>query len=465
MQWIDYLSRYQDRLIEDVIDLIRIPSVSALPEHAPDVQRAATFVARRLAAAGIANVSVLPTGRHPLVVGEWNGAPGKPTVMLYGHFDVQPADPLGLWTSPPFDPALRDGRIFGRGASDMKGNLIAVIAAVQAMLETTGTLPVNVRFLFDGEEEIGSPSLPAIIAAHQARLACDVVVSGDGVQWSESEPAVVMSIRGSCTMSFDVIGPAMDVHSGIHGGAVQNPLHALAAMVASLHSPDGKVAVEGFYDDVATVSAEERDRIASVPHDDGTYRASVGVDALFGEEGYSTPERIGIRPTLEINGMWGGFQGAGSKTIIPAEAHAKLSCRLVPDQDPERIRDCIQAHLEKHTLPGTRVVIHRRPGVAYPYVIPASHPGIRAARSVLAERYGREPYHWRLGATLPVSGILQQQLGVHTVMFGFSSPDEQFHAPNEFFRLSSFYRAQIATGQLLQQLGAYAPAAFWERPE
>ncbi len=308
-RWEEYLQANEARSVEQLLDLLRIPSISTDPEHTSDVRRAAEWVAERLRTAGMEAVEILPTAGHPAVYGEWRHAPGRPTVLIYGHFDVQPADPLELWSSPPFDQVIRDGRVYARGASDMKGNLLLSILAVEALLRSVGALPLNVKFLFEGEEEIGSVHLSAFVAGHQDRLACDLAISADGWQWSEEQPCLIVSNRGVCGVQIDVRGARSDLHSGMWGGAVQNPIHALAQLLASMRSPEGKILVAGFYDDVRPLSERDRVLLAAVPFDEAEYRATLGVEEFFGELGYSTMERRSVRPTLEVNGIWGGYQG------------------------------------------------------------------------------------------------------------------------------------------------------------
>lgn len=454
--WQQYLDDHRTRFLEDYLDLLRIPSISALPEHAQDVRRAAEWVARRLEAAGLEGVRVMETGGHPVVYGEWLHAPGKPTVLVYGHFDVQPVDPLELWSSPPFDPSIRDGRVYARGASDNKGNFILAVFAVEALLRGEGRLPLNVKFFLEGQEEIGSPQLPAFIAQHKDLLACDLVISTDGANWAEDQPSLSVGSRGLCALQIDVQGASSDLHSGLYGGTIQNPIHALVRLLDSMRSPDGKILVEGFYDRVAPLSSEEREMLARIPFDEEAYARNLGVPATFGEPGYTTLERAWIRPTLEINGIWGGFQGEGTKTVLPNEAHAKISCRLVPDQDPEEIIACIKAHVEQNAPPGVRVTVRPFPGSAHPYVVPPDLPALRVARQVLAEVYGKEPYLIRTGGTVPVLALFLAHLGAHTITVAFGVEDERFHSPDEFFRLENFDRGQRGYVRLLQRLGEEA---------
>lgn len=451
--WKDYLDRHRERFLHEMLDFLRIPSISSLPEHAPDVQRAAEWVAARMTAAGIESVQILPTRGHPVVYGDWLHAPGKPTVLIYGHFDTQPVDPLDLWTRPPFEPEVVDGRVYARGASDDKGNMLIPILAVEALLQTDGRLPVNLKFFFEGQEEIGSPQIPEFLEQTRALFACDFVLSADGGQHSEEQPHLPVGSRGLCALQIDVQGAATDLHSGLHGGAVQNPIHALVRLLDSMRSPDGRILVDGFYHSVVPLTPEERQQIAAIPFDEDRYRSGLGIDDLFGEPGYTTPERHSVRPTLEINGIWGGFQGQGVKTVLPNQAHAKITCRLVADQHPSAIAALITAHVQQHAPPGVKVSVQQLDGRALPYRMPADHPGNKAAHAVLTELYGREPYYVRSGGTIPVSELFLRMLGAYTVGFAFALGDERFHAPDEFFRLSSWDRGQGAYCRLLHHLG------------
>lgn len=455
MTWETYLVEHQSQHQDELLQLLSIPSISSLPAHAADVQRAAQWVADRLTSAGLEHVQIVATGGHPVVYGDWLHAPGKPTVLIYGHFDTQPVDPLELWTHPPFTPTIIEDRVYARGASDDKGNMFTPILGVEALLKTEGSLPVNVKFFLEGQEEIGSPQLPAFIAQHRDLLACDLVLSADGGQYSEDQPSLMLSAKGLAAVQIDVRGPKGDLHSGMYGGAVPNPIHALVAILASLRSPEGKILVEGFYDAVLPLSEADRAAIAAVPFDAHEYQEKVGVTALLAEPGYTSQEHLAARPTLEINGIWGGFQGEGVKTVLPAEAHAKITCRLVVDQNPATIVELIARHVERHTPPGVRVTVRPLPGTARPYLIPADHWGNRAAAEVLEELYGRAPYHERTGGSIPVCELFLTHLGAYTVGFAFGLDDEQIHAPNEFYRLSSFQRGPVAYGKLLHRLAQH----------
>ena len=451
--WENYLVQQKDRLLKELMDFLRIPSISALPEHMPDVGRAAQWLQARMKAAGIESVRTLSTGAHPAVYGEWLQVPGKPTLLIYGHFDTQPVDPLDLWDHPPFEPAVKNGRIYARGATDDKGNLIIPVMVVEAMLKTGGRLPVNLKFLFEGQEEIGSPQLPGFIAEHKDLLSCDMVLSADGGQWDEDHPALVLGTRGLAAVILDVRGPDHDLHSGTYGGTIANPLHALVQIVGSMHDPSGRVTVEGFYDDVRVLSEAERVQIAKVPFDETAYLRETGSSSVFGEPGFTTYERAWARPTLEVNGLYGGFQGEGIKTVLPSRAHAKISCRLVADQDPSRIADLVIRHIHEVAPPGVAITTTKSQSAAIPYLIPPDHPGLAVAASVLKTLYGKEPYHVRMGGTIPANALFLQVLKAYTVVFAFGLQDERQHSPNEFFRLASYERGQKAYGMFLERLG------------
>ncbi len=443
-QWEDYLSAQQTRFVDELLAFLRIPSISSLTSHAPEVERAAAWVQERMRQAGVENVREFATGGHPVVYGDWLHAGDRPTVMIYGHFDVQPVDPLDLWTRPPFEPAVEDGRVFARGASDDKGNMLAPILAVEALLNTEGRLPVNVKFFFEGQEEIGSPQLPDFVEEHRQLLACDAILSADGGQWAEDQPVLVVGRRGLCALQIDVQGAASDVHSGTYGGTFMNPIHALAVLLASMRDADGRILVEGFYDDVRTLPESEREVFRAIPYDEDDYMGKLGVPALYGEPGYSTYERSWIRPTLEINGIWGGFQEEGIKTVIPSVAHAKISCRLVPDQSPEKVLEQVSAHVRRHAPSEVRVSVSPIAGGAWPCEVSLDHPANRAVERVLRELYGKAPYVTRMGGTIPVCGMFARSLSAPMISLSFGLKDEGIHAPDEFFRLSSFRRSQKA---------------------
>ncbi|MFQ5622907.1 MAG: dipeptidase [Paracoccaceae bacterium] len=452
--WENYLSDNKQRFVSELLEFVGIPSVSADDRFAADVRRSGQWVADRLTRAGAENVALMPTGGHPVVYGDrLRAGDGRPTVLIYGHFDVQPAEPFDLWRSPPFEPEVRDGCVWGRGASDDKGGMLIPIIAFEALVASGQEPGVNVKFLFEGQEEIGSPQLPGFVAAQRDLLACDMIFSSDGLQWAGDEPNLVIGLKGLVGLEVTVTGPAADQHSGLHGGAVANPLQALCHIVASLKGLDGRIRVDRFYDDVVPLGDEDRAEIARVPYDEAAYIAELGVPETFGEEGYTTRERLWARPTLELNGIWGGYRGRGSKTVLPSHARAKITCRLVADQKPDRIFELVAAHIERNTPPGVRVSVERLPGNADPYLMPRHHNGSRIAGQVLEEVYGKKPYVTRLGGSIPVMSVFLKELGAHMTMFGFSVGDENLHAPNEFFRLKNFERGQRAYCRLLEELG------------
>ncbi len=454
--WQQYLDDNQARFLEELIEFLRIPSVSSLSQHSGDVRRAADWVAARMTSAGVENVQVLPTDGHPMVYGDWLHADQGPTIIVYGHFDVQPADPLDLWTNPPFEPVIEDGRIHARGASDDKGNMLIPILAVEALMKTAGGLPFNLKFLFEGQEEIGSPDLPSFLEEHRELLKSDLVFSADSGQFSEKRPALFVSFKGLCGLQVDVVGPNADLHSGLHGGAVANPIHALAHILGTMHDSDGRITVEGFYDRVLPLTDQDRSQIAAIPYDEEGFKRGLGIDEVFGEVGYTTHERAWARPTLEINGIWGGFQEGGIKTVLPSEAHAKITCRIVPEQKPAGIVELIQRHVERHAPPGVKVCTAPFDGSALPYRIPLDHPGNEIAAAVLEDLYGSPPLNLRMGGTLPICGLFRDILGVYSVGFAFALLDERFHSPNEFFRLESFEKGQTAYCMLFERLGEQA---------
>ena len=430
-----YLEANHARILDELREFAAIPSVSTDPGHAGDIAAAAQWVERALSSAGPFGARTIATTGNPVVYGEWLGAPGQPTVLVYGHYDVQPPEPLEKWDSPPFTPTLRERRLYARGVSDDKGPMLIPIKVAQAFVATTGKLPVNVKFMFEGEEEVGSPSLEEFIQRHRALLSADFVISADGAMWRIDTPSLNVGSRGLAGLELTLTGPGKDLHSGRHGGGIANPLHAMAELIATLHEPSGRVAVAGFYESVCDLTATERADIAGLPFDDETYLAQIGAPATFGEPGYSTLERQWARPTLEVNGMWGGYQGPGSKTVIPSEAHAKITCRLVPDQDPAEIIALVTRHLEEHVPTGARLAI--RPGEhgARAYRLPPDHVGLDAADSALRAVYGVRPLRVRMGGTVPISEYFERVMGLSTIFFSFSTADEDFHAPNEFFRV------------------------------
>ena len=452
-----HLAANHDRVLAKLIEFAAIPSVSTDPAHAADMHVAAQWVASALGAAGPITVRTIATPGNPVVYGEWLGAPGKLTVLVYGHYDVQPPDPLEKWQSPPFVPTLRDGRLYARGVSDDKGPMLIPIMVAEAFFAAATGLPINVKFLFEGEEEIGSSNLDRFIQEHRELLAADVVLSADGAMWRMNEPSLTVASRGLVGLEMMLTSASKDLHSGRHGGGVANAVHAMARLVATLHEPNGRVAVPGFYDSVRELSAGERGAIAALPFDEAAYLAQVGAPSAFGEPGYTTLERQWTRPTVEVNGMWGGYQGPGQKTVIPMEAHAKITCRLVPDQDPDDIVALVKHHLESHVPPGTRISISAGDHGSRAAHIAADHFALKAAGAALHDVYGVHPIIVRMGGTLPITELFQRYMGMDTVFFSFSTADEDYHAPNEFFRVHRLHEGLEAWARYWEILGEVHP--------
>jgi acetylornithine deacetylase/succinyl-diaminopimelate desuccinylase-like protein len=452
MDALGYVAANRKRILDDLVAFASIPSVSTDPAYAEGMQRGAAWVADEMRRIGLQDVRVNPTAGHPIVTGAWTGAPQAPTILVYGHYDVQPPDPLEKWLSPPFQPTVRDGRLYARGVSDDKGPMLIPLKVAEAFLATAGRLPVNVKFVIEGEEECGSAHLGAFVAANAAHLAADFVLSADGAMWRPNEPSITVASRGIATLEFTLTGAAKDLHSGRHGGGIANPLQAMARLVASLHDSDGRVAVAGFYDRVLPANAATRAATAALPFDERAYLDSIGAPSGWGEAGYGLLERQWLRPTLELNGIGGGYQGPGTKTVIPSTAQAKLTARLVPDQEPDEIIGLVTAHLERHCPPGVRLAVLRGHG-SQAYAIPDDHPGLALAEEVLAEVYGQRALRVRMGATVPIGLIFRNAIDAETVFFSFSTADEDYHAPNEFFRLQRLEDGLKAWVLYWQKLG------------
>lgn len=447
-----YLREHDARQLAQLEAFLRIPSVSSLPDHAGEVRRAAGWVADRLRALGAREVALLPTAGNPIVYGEWPAPEGAPTAILYGHYDVQPPDPLDLWTTPPFEPTVRDGRLYARGAADDKGNMFAPLAAIEALIATGNGVPIGIKCLFEGEEEIGSPSLPPFIRANRDRLRADFALCADGGMWAPDQPSLTVSAKGIAAAQIDLATARTDLHSGGHGAAVPNAVEALARLVTTLHDDHGRVAVRGFYDPVRDLTAAERAAFEAIPFDEDTYRRDLGLKALWGDPEYTALERRWARPTIDLNGIWGGFTGEGLKTVTPRAAHAKITCRLVPHQEPGAVLDAIEAHLAAHCPPGATVTLRRFGGAARPFAIRPDHPALATARAVLADLYGKEPLTTRAGGTLPLAETLQTELGADMVFFSWGMPGDNVHAPDESLLLDAFAMARRAYCALLTAL-------------
>jgi acetylornithine deacetylase/succinyl-diaminopimelate desuccinylase-like protein len=433
------------RYIAELAEYVAIPSVSR------DADRETMLAAARwlVAKLDFADARIVETGGHPAVVGEWLGAPGAPTVLVYGHYDVQPTGSLDEWITPPFELAVEDGRLRGRGVTDDKGPVYMVLEVVRQFMAQEGRLPLNVRFLFEGEEEIGSPHLPDYVRARAAELTADLVISADGAMWRPSEPSLSIASKGLLALDVVVTGANRDLHSGRYGGTVANPVHGLVQILDSLHDPDGRITVAGFDDGIPPLSAAERAEIAAVPFDDTDYRADLAVEALHGQPGLSTLERLWTRPTLEINGITGG----GWYTVIPHEASAHITCRLVPGQDPQAVAAAVEKHVLAQTVPGVRVNVRVEEGGVPAYTIDPEHPAIRAARQALAGVYpGQEVLLARIAGTLPATVLFEETIGAKTLFFSFSTADELLHAPNEFLRIPRLREGMRAWEQLLRLL-------------
>ncbi len=447
------LKQNHDKILARLVEFAAIPSVSTDPAHAADMRAAAKWVADELTASGPITVRTIETAGNPVIYGEWLGAPGKPTVLVYGHYDVQPPDPLEKWDSPPFTPTVRDGRLYARGVSDDKGPMLIPIKVARGFLKTSGALPINVKFMFEGEEEIGSPNLESFIAEHKELLAADFVLSADGAMWRINEPSLTVASRGLAGLELTLTAASKDLHSGRHGGGVANPLHAMARLIASLHDDNGRVTVAGFYDRVVELTNDERAAIKALPFDESAYLNQVGAPAPFGEIGYSTLERQWARPTLEVNGMWGGYEGPGQKTVIPSEAHAKITCRLVPDQDPVQVAALVKHHLESHIPPGTNLTVRVSAHGARPSHIAVDNSSLKTAHSALTTVYGVSPLIVRMGGTVPISELFSRLMHLDTVFFSFSTADEDYHSPNEFFRIHRLHEGLEAWARYWYLLG------------
>ncbi len=432
-----FIERTANERLADYIELLKIPSIGTLREHDADTQRTAEFIADHLRQMGFEHVEVSPTPGHPIVYANWLHAKDAPTVLLYCHYDVQPVDPLDLWKRPPFEPVVENGRIYARGAADDKGNLHAHLWAARAWLETQHRLPINLRIVFEGEEESGSDNFDPWVEANVGRLTADLVVVSDSGFYEGNRPAITVGLRGLIYTQIDVYGSKLDLHSGSFGGNVQNPANALVAILARLRNADGSIAVPGFYDEVRELTPRDREEFARIPFDEAQFKRDHGLFELFGEAGFSPLERKGARPTLDINGIWGGFEGEGSKTIIPAHAHAKVSCRLVANMDPERTFQRLAAFVMSLVPDGVRVDISKMNDGNWS-LTPVDHPAARAAAEVLEDVFGEAPVYLYEGGSIPAAATLTRVLGLPAVLLGFTPPDDQAHAPNESMRLDNY---------------------------
>jgi acetylornithine deacetylase/succinyl-diaminopimelate desuccinylase-like protein len=440
----------REAALEELKAFLRIPSVSGDPARRAEVRRAATWVAEHLRGLGC-RVEVMETPGHPIVYGEWTGAPGRPTLLTYGHYDVQPEDPVEGWTSPPFEPTVREGAIYARGAADDKGQVFIHLKAAEAWLHAERRLPVNLKFLIEGEEEVGSPNLEPFVAAEVGRLKADAVVISDTAMLARGVPGLCVGLRGIVYCQVDLRGPATDLHSGIFGGSVANPATILCRLLAGLTDERGRVTIPGFYDDVRPLTPAEREAFARLPFDEAAYREALGVPALDGEDGFTTLERRWVRPTFEVNGLHAGFTGVGSKTVLPAKAMAKVSMRLVPDQDPEKIVEAFEATLKRLCPRSVTLTVTRMHG-SRPWLMPTDHPAVQAAARALTRGFGREPVFIREGGSIPIVTTLTERLGAPILLLGFGLPDENAHAPDERLDLDNFSRGIQTVAYLYREL-------------
>ena len=444
------IEKRRDGYVGELAEFLAIPSVSTDPDRAGDVRRCAEYCRDALDKIGFAEAEVHDTPGHPIVTAEWNGAAGAPTVLFYGHYDVQPVDPVELWTAPPFEATVRDGRIYGRGSADDKGQILCHWKAWEAHFEAHGKLPCNVKVLLEGEEEIGSRNLAPFIAANRDRLAADVVLISDSPMFARGVPSLCYGLRGLCYMEIHVRGAKSDLHSGSFGGAVANPAQALARILSGLKDHENHVAIEGFYDKVRPLSERERAEFRKLPFNEIEFRQQLGVPELVGEAGFTTLERIWARPALDINGMISGFTGKGAKTVLPGEASAKVSMRLVPDQDPDEIAELFRRHVEAHAPPGVVVRADELHG-ARPYIAPLDHPANRAAARALAQAFGAEPVFTREGGSIPVTVTFQEELGATSILMGFGLPDENAHAPDEHLDVQNFHGGVVTSAWFYEE--------------
>ena len=448
-----FVEKNQPRLLDELKTFLRIPSVSTLPEHVPDVLRAAQFVADSMKTAGLENIEVISTAKHPLVYADWLHAPGKPTVLCYGHYDVQPPDPLDEWISPPFEPTVRDGNIYARGSADDKGQMYMHIKAVEALLATTGTLPVNLRFLIEGEEEVGGESVAKFVAENPARLKADVALVSDTELFAEGLPTLCIGLRGLIYTEIEARGPSRDLHSGMYGGAAPNAVFGLIELLSKMKDANGKIQIPGMYDDVAPPTAAEKSSWEHLPFEEKDFlKNEVGATRLTGEPGYSVFERTWARPTLEVHGIAGGFTAAGAKTVIPARATAKVSMRMVPNQDPKKIIAAYKKFVAENTPAGIQTevrVLSWGPAI----MVNPDHPAIHVAAQAFRDILGKETVFIRSGGSIPIVGDFAKHLGIPTILMGFGLPDDGLHSPNEKYKVANYYAGIMTIAHFFEQYG------------
>ena len=436
--WKDYQEKNKERFLNELLDLLRIPSVSAKGEHKADMLTCAGAVKQRLIEAGVDKAEIYPTDGHPIVYAEKIIDPSKPTVLVYGHYDVQPAEPLELWKSGPFDPVIIDGKIFARGSCDDKGQVYMHVKALETMVQTN-SLATNIKFCIEGEEEVGSPNLGKFVAAQKELLKADCILISDTAMLSLENPSIDTGVRGLSYIEVEITGPNRDLHSGVYGGAVANPITILAKMIASCHDENNHITIPGFYDDVVEATAEERKLMAQAPYNEQEYKDDLGVKELWGEKGFTTNERTGIRPTIEVNGIWGGYQGEGAKTVLPSKASAKISARLVPNQSSEKITAKLLEYFKKIAPPYVTVSVFEHHG-GEPYMTPIDSKAYKAAAKAIEATFNKKPIPVRGGGSIPICALFEKELGVKIVFMGFGLDSDNLHSPNEKFNLENYYK-------------------------
>ena len=432
----EYIASNKQRFLSELFDWLRIPSISADSTQKADVRKAAEFLKEKIAAAGVDKVEICETKGHPIVYAEKLVDPAKPTVLVYGHYDVQPADPLNLWSSPPFEPVIKDDKIYARGACDDKGQVYMHIKAFETMMKHN-LLPCNVKFMVEGEEEVGSDNLGTFVKENKARLKADIILISDTALISLEHPSITTGLRGLSYMEVEVTGPNRDLHSGVYGGAIANPVNILCDMISSLHDKNRRVTIPGFYDKVVELSPAEREALNKAPFDEGEYKKELGVDELLGEKGYTTLERTGVRPTLDVNGIWGGYTGEGAKTVLPSKAHAKISMRLVPGQNSSEITELFTRHFQATAPKYVKVKVTAHHG-GEPAVTPTNSKAFKAASKAFEEVWGKTPIPTRDGGSIPIVALFKKELGLDTVLMGFGLDSDAIHSPNEHYGVKNF---------------------------
>ncbi|MCW9705416.1 dipeptidase [Fodinibius salsisoli] len=451
----NYIDANKEQFKEELFELLRIPSISTSSEHKGDIKEAAQFWINKLKELDLDRVELFETEGNPIVYGELVTDESKPTVLVYGHYDVQPPDPLDLWETEPFEPTVRDGDIYARGASDDKGQSYTHLKAVESYLKSGEDFPVNIKFILEGEEEIGSPNLVPFINEHKELLDCDMVLISDTAMFAEDTPSITYGLRGLAYMEVEVVGPNRDLHSGVYGGAVENPANALAEIIAKLKDEDGVIQIPGFYEDVKPLSKEDREAYEKLPFDEEKYKKDLGLQTVSGEKGYSTLERASARPTLDVNGLWSGYQGEGAKTVLPSKANAKISMRLVPDQDPKTIARQFKEYVESLAPESVSVTVTEHHG-GHPAITDLSFYGLQAAAQAFENVYDKEPFFAREGGSIPIVADFQKILGAQSILMGFGLNSDAIHSPNEKFALKDFYRGIHTSAKFFELLPDYS---------